>query len=45
MIGMLTPSARQTLAATMARLNKKRRPPSVMIPADASPRIELSDQS
>ena len=24
---------RQTLAATMARVNKKRRPPSVMIPA------------
>src|SRR5437016_930470 len=33
MMGRLTPSARQTLAATMARVNRKRRPPSVMIPA------------
>ena len=29
-MGRLTPSAKQTLAATMARLNKNRRPPSVM---------------
>src|ERR1700682_3409037 len=37
MMGRLTPSARQTLPETMARLNRKRRPPSVMVPATSSP--------
>src|SRR5262249_15211896 len=33
MMGKLTPSASETLAATMARVSRKRRPPSVMVPA------------
>ena len=30
MIGRFTPSAKQTLAPTIAKLSKKRRPPSVI---------------